>query len=102
MGLQHLDQFAWVGEFSSGLVSAVEFDLAKHLPGLLQDAANVNRKLKLLYISCGTEDPRYNGQLDLSDLLKKNGIRHEFQGTPGGHEWKVWRHLLADFLPRLF
>jgi hypothetical protein len=23
-------------------------------------------------------------------------------GTPGSHEWKVWRHSLAELLPKLF
>jgi enterochelin esterase-like enzyme len=35
-------------------------------------------------------------------LLEKNRIRHEFRDTPGEHEWKVWRHLLAEFMPKLF
>ena len=30
--------------------------------------------------------------------FKKHGVRLEYRDSPGGHEWKVWRHLLADFL----
>ena len=37
IGLKHLETFAWVGEFSSGLLSDTEFNLAKHLPGFLDD-----------------------------------------------------------------
>jgi enterochelin esterase family protein len=33
IGLRNLDAFAWVGEFSSGLVSDADFDLETHLPG---------------------------------------------------------------------
>jgi enterochelin esterase-like enzyme len=102
IGFQNLDRFAWVGEFSSGLVSAVGFDVEKHLPGIFRDPAALNKQLKLLYLSCGTGDPRYNGQLDLVDVFKKHGIKLEYRDSPGGHEWKVWRHLLADFLPRIF
>jgi enterochelin esterase family protein len=58
--------------------------------------------LKLLYLSCGTEDPRINGQLNLVDELKAAGIRHVWFPTPGAHEWKVWRHALADFLQKTF
>ena len=36
MGLKHMDMFAWVGEFSSGLVSDTEFQLEKYLPGFLE------------------------------------------------------------------
>jgi enterochelin esterase-like enzyme len=102
IGLKHMDLFAWVGEFSSGLVSDTDFHLNKYLPGFLDDAAAVNKKLRLLYLSCGTQDPRYPGQLDLGDLLKAHDIRYVWYPTPGVHEWKVWRHALADFAPRLF
>lgn len=102
IGLKHLDTFAWVGEFSSGLVSDNQFSLEKHLPGFLDDPAAVNKKLHLLFLSCGTDDPRYNGQLDLVDTLKKHNIRAEWYSTPGVHEWKVWRHSLAEFLQKAF
>ena len=75
IGLKHMDLFAWVGEFSSGLVSDTEFQLEKHLPGFLDHPDEVNRKLKLLFLSCGTQDPRYPGQLDLADKLKEHGIQ---------------------------
>jgi enterochelin esterase family protein len=102
MGLRNLDQFAWVGEFSSGLISDADFDLNRYMPGFLSNASEVNRKLRLFYLSCGTDDPRFAGQQNLVDLLKQHDIRATFVSTPGGHEWKVWRHLLADFLVRIF
>jgi len=102
IGLKHLDQFAWVGEFSSGLVSDTEFQLDKHLPGFVANPDDVNRKLKLLFLSCGTEDPRFPGQLDLMDTLKQHKIRYAWFPTPGVHVWKVWRHALAEFAQRLF
>jgi enterochelin esterase-like enzyme len=102
IGLKHLDLFAWVGEFSSGLVSDRDFRLEKHLPGFLDHPEDVNRKLKLLFLSCGSEDPRYVGQLDLADHLKRHNIRYVWYPTPGVHEWKVWRHALAEFAQKVF
>jgi enterochelin esterase family protein len=102
IGLDHLDQFAWVGEFSSGLLSDADFRIEKYMPGLVENAPAVNQKLKLLFLSCGSEDQRYQGQLDLRDSLARYNIRHEWYTTPGTHEWKVWRHSLQAFLPRLF
>jgi enterochelin esterase-like enzyme len=101
IGLKNMDKFAWVGQFSSGLVSDAGFDLEKHLPGFLKDAS-VNKKLRLLFLSCGSEDPRYAGQLNLGDLLKKHNIRYHWFSTPGAHEWKVWRHSLAEFAKLAF
>jgi len=97
-GLKHPDLFAWVGEFSSGLISDADFRIEKTLPGGYEAAS----KLRLLYMSCGTEDPRIPGQLDLIDDLKAHKINPVWFPTPGAHEWKVWRHSLADFAPRLF
>src|SRR5579863_827890 len=102
IGLKHLDMFAWVGEFSSGLVSDTSFHLDQYLPGFLDRPDDVNRKLKLLFLSCGSEDPRYPGQLDLADTLKSHHIRYVWYPTPGVHEWKVWRHALAEFAQNLF
>jgi enterochelin esterase family protein len=102
IGLKHLDLFAWVGEFSSGLVSDTDLRLEKHLPGFLDHPDDVNRKLRLLFLSCGTEDPRYPGQLDLGDTLKRHGIKFVWYPSPGVHEWKVWRHALAEFAQRVF
>jgi enterochelin esterase-like enzyme len=102
IGLKHLDLFAWVGEFSSGLVSDTEFHLDKHLPGFLDHPDDINRKLKLLFLSCGTQDPRYPGQLDLLDNLKQHNIHYVWYPTPGVHEWKVWRHALAEFAQQVF
>jgi enterochelin esterase-like enzyme len=36
------------------------------------------------------------------DALKAKQIRYVWYPTPGAHEWKVWRHGLAEFLPKLF
>jgi enterochelin esterase family protein len=102
LGLRNPDKFAWVGEFSSGAFSVEGFDLEKQSPGFLKNPAAANRDLKLLFLGCGSDDPRYQAHLRLLDLLEKNGIRHEFHATPGEHEWKVWRRLLAEFMPELF
>lgn len=101
MGLKNLDKFSWIGEFSSGLLSDYEFDLEKRIPGI-SNAEVVNSHLKLLWISCGTLDPRYNGHLNLVESLKKRGIKNEFTKFIGGHEWKVWRHSLYEFLQKIF
>ena len=102
IGLQYLDRFAWVGEFSSGLLSDADFRVEKYMPGLIEDVPGLNQRLRLLFLSCGSEDPRYQGQLDLRDALAKYKIRYEWYSTPGVHEWRVWRHSLHEFLPLLF
>jgi enterochelin esterase family protein len=102
IGLRNLDTFAWVAEFSSGLLSHDEFDLGEHLPDFVKDPEAANAKLKFLFLGCGAEDTRVPGQMNLTAVLTKHGISHQYFSTPGGHEWKVWRHLLADLQQILF
>lgn len=102
IGLWNRDVFSWIGEFSSGRISFLDFDPRKTIPGLLNDPTTVNRDLRLLWLSCGSDDPRSIGQRRLSTLLTEHGIQHRYREIPGGHEWKVWRIDLADFVSMIF
>jgi enterochelin esterase family protein len=102
LGLRHMDKFAWVTEFSVGAFLSPTFDMDKQVPGLLENPKAANRKLKLLFMGVGTEDPRYAGLMKVDKLLTQAGIHHEIHTTPGEHEWRVWRHLLVVAMPELF
>lgn len=106
VGLNSLDSFAWVAEFSSGIfggnAGAGEFDMEKMVPGFYQDPAAINKKLKLFYMSVGTEDPRLPFQKKALAEFQSHQIKVSFTTFPGAHEWKVWRHSLADVAPKLF
>lgn len=101
-GLRNLATFRWIGAFSSGVISDPKFDLAAAIPNFLNNPAASNQRVRLLFLSCGTEDPRDEGYQRLMQLLKTHGIHYQWFSTPGDHEWKVWRHSLADLAPRLF
>jgi enterochelin esterase-like enzyme len=106
VGLPSLDTFAWIGEFSSGIFGGVagygQFDMDKIAPDFYKDPAATNKKLKLFYMSCGTEDPRLPYQKKALDDFQSHKIKVLFAAFPGAHEWKVWRHSLADFAQKLF
>jgi len=106
VGLASLESFAWIGEFSSGIFGGTtgygQFDLAKIAPGFYKDPSATNQKLRLFYMSCGTEDPRMPFQKKALDDFRSHGIQVTFASFAGAHEWKVWRHSLADLAPKLF
>jgi enterochelin esterase family protein len=102
IGLRNLDKFAWVGEFSSGLLSDAAFDINERAPGIFNDPGKVNNQLKLLWIGCGTDDPRFPGHTAFSKSLEQKNIQHRVYNVPGGHEWKVWRLELEQFMQQLF
>jgi enterochelin esterase-like enzyme len=95
-GLNHLDKFAWIGAFSSG---GIPDDFGKDFPGL---DANANQQIRLLWISCGTEDHLIKVNRNLREWLKSKGVNHTDIETPGMHTWMVWRRNLSEFAPLLF
>lgn len=110
VGMNNLGSFATVAEFSSGMFggtgavanapSAVSPDVI--VPGILKNAAANQKQLKLLYMSCGTEDPRLKYQRDTVATLKASGYAPVWMEFKGAHQWKVWRYSLNDLAPRLF
>ena len=107
VGLESLDVFGSVGIFSSGIFGGIRtsgsgFDAEKEIPGLLSKSVEFNKKLDLLYISCGEQDMRIEHTKKAVETMKKNGLEVEFNSFPGDHEWQVWRKSLHDFATRVF
>jgi enterochelin esterase-like enzyme len=95
-GLNALDNFAWIGAFSSGGLST---DYSSNFPKLDQTA---NRELRLLWIACGKEDGLFAGNKQFSDWLDAKSVKHNWVETSGAHSFRVWRRNLAEFAPLLF
>src|SRR6185295_17415770 len=89
VGLNHLDQFAWIGGMSSYLPNPDQ-----SVGGFLAEPKTANEKIKLLWIACGRDDQLMQGARKFSDLLKEKGIKHQFVESDGGHQWPVWRKYL--------
>jgi enterochelin esterase family protein len=96
IGLNHADQFAWVGGFSSATPSEEAVSSA------LADKSTTNANLKLLWIACGRSDFLLDRNERFVALLKEKGLDHEWHLTAGDHSWPIWRGYLAEFAPRLF
>ncbi|MDF2191260.1 alpha/beta hydrolase-fold protein [Paraflavitalea sp. CAU 1676] len=108
--LNNMDKFAWMGGFSgSGRFGPNPFNrnappttIETGYNGAFKDAEVFNKKMKLLFISIGTEEGQ--GAKQTYETLKSHGIKnlvyHESPGT--AHEWLTWRRALNDFAPRLF
>ena len=96
-GLNHLDQFAWIGAFSSGGIDRQEFGV--QFPGV---DATINGKLKTLWIACGTDDELIKINRKFKGWLKDKNVLFTDVETPGAHTWMVWRRNLTAFAPLLF
>jgi enterochelin esterase family protein len=96
VGLNALDRFAWIGAFSSGGLAE---DFSAEFPAL---DPSVDRRLRLLWIACGTDDHLISLNRKFRDWLASRGVRHTDIETPGAHTWMVWRRNLANFAALLF
>jgi enterochelin esterase-like enzyme len=106
----HLDLFSYIGGFSGAggmmmMRSGEKLDLKTAFNGAMADPAAFAKKVHLLWIGVGTNEPeRMKAGLEsLNTALDEAKIPHVFYESPGtDHEWQTWRRDLKDFAPRLF
>ena len=106
----HLDLFSYIGGFSGAggmmmMRSGEKLDLKTAFNGALADPAAFAKRVHLLWIGVGTNEPERMkaGLENLHASLDEGKIQHVFYESPGtDHEWQTWRRDLKDFAPRLF
>jgi enterochelin esterase family protein len=122
IAIPHLDKFAYVGVFSSGILGGggrgaapgaapaatpatppPPFGEAWEKANLAAlDNAAAKRGLRLFWFSTGKEDGLIGISKNTVDLLKKHGFAPVFLESEGGHTWLNWRDYLSQFAPQLF
>jgi enterochelin esterase-like enzyme len=107
--LNHLDLFSYIGGFSGAggmlVLGDRKLDPKTDYDGVFADAAAFAKKVHLLWMGVGTNEPERmrGGLLRLHASLDEAKIPHVFYESPGtDHEWQTWRRDLKDFAPRLF
>ena len=93
-GFAHLDQFAWIGGFSSA-------PNTKKPEELLPDPAPV-KDLKLLFLSCGNQD----GLIEISQRFHRHlddrKVPHVWHVSGHGHDPPEWKQAVYYFLQKVF
>jgi enterochelin esterase family protein len=82
-----------------------KLDLKTAFNGALDDPAAFAKRVHLLWIGVGTEEPvQMRASIQrLNTALVEANVKHDFYESPGtAHEWQTWRRDLNDFAPRLF
>jgi enterochelin esterase family protein len=105
----HLDLFSYIGGFSGAAGPLVlgnrSLDAKTDFHGAMADPAAFAKKVHLLFVGVGTEEPQMMraGLLRLHTSLEEAKIQHVFYESPGtSHEWQTWRRDLKEFAPKLF
>jgi enterochelin esterase family protein len=130
VAIPHLDRFAYIGVYSSGLIgafpnaggrgrgvapaaasaapafapagaSAGPVEWEKVNAAKLNDAS-LKKGLRLLWFGTGKEDFLLSTTTATVDLFKRHGFTPVFVESPGGHTWINWRNYLSEFAPQLF
>jgi enterochelin esterase-like enzyme len=118
----NLDKFSYIGLFSGGAAASGGFggrggmggaapaasslNLQSIYSGAMADPNEFNKKVKVLFMSYGTEPPLENpeGLKTHQQQLITAGIKNSYVYiSPGtSHEWQTWRRSLYSFAQLLF
>ncbi len=121
----NLDKFSYIGLFSGGAAMGfgpggsgktapgtapaagpASFDIKTIYSGAMADPAEFNKKVKVLFMSFGSDPPLENpeGLRKHQAELIAAGITNSYVYiSPGtSHEWQTWRRSLYVFAPLLF
>lgn len=95
-GFANIDKFAYIGPFSAA-------PNTKQPAQVIKDIEAVKKDMKLIFISCGTNDNLISNSKTWHDYLDKNNVPHMYQLEQGeGHNSTVWNRSLYNFAQRIF
>jgi enterochelin esterase family protein len=110
--IPHLDKFAYIGVYSSGLIGSFT-PPGQNAPAAtgpsweeqhkadLDNAAG-KKGLKLVWFATGVDDRLMATSKGTVEMLNKHGFNATLKETPGAHTWINWREYLNEFAPQLF
>jgi enterochelin esterase-like enzyme len=110
IGMSHLDAFAYLGVFSSGVFGITGRGPGSGAPGpsfeeqhrAALDDARTKTGLRLFWFATGKDDFLVETSRATVEMLKKHGFDVVYKESGGGHTWANWRDYLGEFAPQLF
>lgn len=101
VGLSAPEKFSAVAAFSAATPQLETEELLAAYPSLKGPEPKAN-SLKLFWIPIGESDFLLDRNRRFVDRLKEQGVTHVYRESPGGHEWRLWREFLPEFLEQAF
>ena len=110
IGVPHLDKFAYLGVYSSGIFGIVQRQGAPAPQGpsfeekhkAILDDAQLKQGLKLFWFATGKDDFLVETTRKTVEMLKSHKFDVVYRETEGAHTWDKWRDYLNEFAPQLF
>jgi enterochelin esterase family protein len=111
IGVPHLDKFAYLGVFSSGVFGITGRGLGTNQPSgpsfeeqnqAVLDNPKLKEGLKLFWFSTGKDDFLIETSRATVEMFKKHKFTVVYKESSGAHTWLNWREYLNEFAPQLF
>jgi enterochelin esterase-like enzyme len=109
IAFSHLDEYGYVGVFSSGIFGitggpggAAPSTKWEEQHKVTLDDAKLKKELQLLWFGIGKDDFLLKTSNATVDMLKTHKLDVVSRETAGGHTWINWRDYLHEFVPLLF
>lgn len=110
IGIPHLDKFAYLGVYSSGVFGIIPRPNAPERTGPTfeeqhqanLDNAELKKGLKLFWFATGKDDFLVETSRATVDMFRQHDFDVVYNEGEGGHTWIVWRQYLNEFSQQLF
>lgn len=110
IGIPHLDQFGYLGVYSSGIFgitggpggNAPQGPSFEERHKAILDDAKLKDGLKLFWFATGKDDFLVATSRATVEMFQKHGFKVTYKETSGAHTWDNWRAYLHEFAPQLF
>jgi enterochelin esterase family protein len=110
IGMAHLDKFAYLGIYSSGIFGMGGRGSTNVPTGptweernkAVLDDQKLKQGLKLMWFATGKADFLLKTSQATVGMLKRHQFDVQYKETEGGHTWINWREYLNEFAPQLF
>ena len=106
LAFRHQDLFGYVGAFSSARVLGdPDASAGLEMPPLIKEFKEDRQagEFREVMVCVGRQDDVCGAEsYRIHENMTKNGVRHIFYDTEGGHEDSVWQNALYNFGLRLF
>jgi enterochelin esterase-like enzyme len=110
IGVPHLEKFAYLGVYSSGVFGIIpnpnrpapEGPTYEEQHLAILDNADLKKGLKLFWFATGKDDFLVETSKATVEMFKKHNFDVVYKETDGGHTWINWQAYLNEFAPKLF
>jgi len=108
IGIPHLEEFAYLGVYSSGIFGIAGGPMQTQGPSFeeknkaILDDPKLKEGLKLFWFATGKDDFLVSTSRATVEMFKKHHFDVTYHESEGAHTWDNWREYLREFAPLLF